>query len=358
MSAVPHDEADREELQARARALGATEAEVEGAVNLGELVLDLTLRPRSGRTVGDIVAEIDLDPDVVLGLLRSSGFPAALDDPVTEAEAATIHMLASVSRDLLGEDVTRQLGRVAGLAMSRLAEAIVTAFRLRFELPRRSAGIPYVDVIEQYATVASTILPAFVESLDVMLRQNILAVAERMWSTDDDGAAVTLPRAIGFVDLVGYTAASSTMSVRELTATLIAFDDRTASAAMQGGGQIVKTIGDEAMFVADDALSACRIGLTLVESFGHDAIPPVRVGITAGDVVSVFGDVYGPEVNLAARLVASAEPSTVLVSERVAAACAGHLEVDALPPLTLKGFAAPVPAYRLRRVDARAAPGA
>jgi adenylate cyclase len=348
VSGVPHDDDDRDELARRARAMGATDAEVERSVNLGELVLDLTLRPRSGRTVGDVVDEIDMDDEALLRLLRSTGLPALRDDPVTEAEAATIHMLASVSGDFLGEDVTRQLGRVAGLAMSRVAEAIVTAFRLRFELPRRAAGTPYVDVIEQYAAVASTILPAFVDSLDVLLRQNILSVAERMWSTDDDGATVTLPRAIGFVDLVGYTEASATMSVRELTATLIEFDDRTASAALQGGGQIVKTIGDEAMFVADDSLSACRIGLALVELFGHDAIPPVRVGIAAGDVVSVFGDVYGPEVNLAARLVATAEPSTVLVSERVAAACAGHIEVEPLPPLTLKGFAAPVPAYRLR----------
>lgn len=348
-AAAVEDGAERAALEQRAWAVGATDADIAASLNLGELVLDLTLRPRSGRTVGDVIEELGADPGAVLRLLTATGLPTSFDDPLSTAEVAAVRMLATVSRDLLGEDVTVQLGRVSGLAMSRIAEAVVTAFRLRFELPQRTAGIPYIDLVDRYAAVVDTVLPAFVESLDVLLRQNILAVAARMWSTDEEGAAVTLPRSVGFVDLVGYTAAASRMTVRELTATLIEFDDRTAAAALRWGGQIVKTIGDEAMFVTESPVSACRIGLELIDAFG-DGGTPVRVGIAAGDVVSVFGDVYGPDVNLAARLVSAAEPSTALVSESVAAACNGEVASEPVGPLALKGFAEPVVAHRLLAV--------
>jgi class 3 adenylate cyclase len=73
-----------------------------------------------------------------------------------------------------------------------------------------------------------------------------------MWSTDEDRSAVTMTRAVGFADLVGYTSAAASMSVRELTAVLAEFDERTANVVLRGDGQLVKTIGDEAMFVTEE----------------------------------------------------------------------------------------------------------
>jgi adenylate cyclase len=340
------DAEDRLELIRFAMARGATVDDVARAINLGELALDFTLRPRSGRTLGEVAAASGLSWASAERLLAATGLPVDPDQQVSEEEAATLSLLATVS-DLLGEDATVQLGRVAGQAMARVAEAVVTSFRLRYELPRRSSGAAYATVIKEYAEITQTVLPGFVRSLDVLLRQQILAVAERMWSTDDDRSAVTLPRTIGFADLVGYTAASATMTVPELTAVLLSFDERTAAAALGANGQIVKTIGDEAMFVAERAADACRIALALVEVFGRDGMPAVRVGLAAGDVVSMFGDVYGPDVNLAARLVKAAEPSTVVVSGAVAAACADSFRFEPLGSLTLKGFAEPIPTHRL-----------
>jgi adenylate cyclase len=137
------------------------------------------------------------------------------------------------------------------------------------------------------------------------------------------------------------------MSVGELSSVLAEFDERVANVVHRGNGQVVKTIGDEAMFVTEGALDACRISLLLVEEFGRGHLPPVRVGLAAGDVLSVFGDVYGPVVNLAARLVAATDPSTVLVSEQVHADATELFRFEPLLPLTLKGFPGPVAAFRL-----------
>jgi adenylate cyclase len=187
------------------------------------------------------------------------------------------------------------------------------------------------------------------------LRRQIVAVSERMWSTDPERSAVTLPRTVGFADLVDYTTVSGSMSARQLTDVLITFDERTAEIVTRHRGQVVKTIGDEAMFVAEDAGDACAIAIDLVHAFGRDGLPPVRVGLARGEVVSVLGDVYGPDVNLAARLVGLADPATVVASESVHQAAAATVAFEALTPVALKGFPGLTPAYR---VSAQTAPAA
>jgi adenylate cyclase len=266
---------------------------------------------------------------------------------VTADEAASIRLLAGAHNDLLGDEATLQLARVTGNAMARLAETLVGVFRLQVELPRRAAGRPYVEVVKEYSELTETLLPSFVATLDAALRRQIVAVAERVWSTDPERSVVTVQRTVGFVDLVGYTTAAASLSLRELTHVLVEFDLRTSDIVAGGGGQIVKTIGDEAMFVTEHAGDACRIALALVDA-GGGTLPPVRVGLATGEMASVFGDLYGADVNLAARLVGAAEPSTALVSERVRAS-APSFHFSARPPLTLKGFAEPATAYGLER---------
>jgi class 3 adenylate cyclase len=79
------------------------------------------------------------------------------------------------------------------------------------------------------------------------------------------------------------------------------------------GGRVVKLIGDEAMFMVEDPLAACALASAMVERSPH----PVRVGLACGPAVALHGDYYGPTVNLAARLVTAASPSTVVVSGEV-----------------------------------------
>jgi adenylate cyclase len=338
-------EENRLELIRYAIASGATAEEIEAAGNIGELVLDLNLRPRLAFTLREVVDGAGIDWSRAQRLLAATGIPWSADEQVTAAEAATVQLLSAAASEFLGEAATVQLARVAGRAMAQIAETLVAAFRIQVELPRLAAGVPDVEVVKGYADIAQRMLPAFVGTLDALLRRQIVAVAERAWSTDDERSAVTLHRSIGFADLVGYTAAAATMSVRELMSTLVEFEDRTADVVLRGNGQIIKTIGDQAMFVTEDAGDACRIALDLVAEFEASRLPPIRVGLAVGQIVSVFGDLYGPDVNLAARLVGVAEPSTVVASESVRDACGDIFRFDPLPPLDLKGFAQPVSAY-------------
>jgi adenylate cyclase len=341
----PDDPSDRREFLRLLLGLGATPEEVAASTNLGELALDLQLRPRSTATLREIVDSTDLDWKTARPLLMAAGLPGEEEAAVTADEAESIRLLAISCRELLGETSTLQLARVLGNSASRIAETLVGAVRLQVELPRRDAGVRYVDLVEEYCQMARTLMPPFVGTLDALLRRQIVAVADRMWSTDEDRSAVTLPRTVGFVDLVGYTEATATSTVRELTRMLMEFDMLTSEAVSRGNGQIVKTIGDEAMFVTERASDACSIALELVGSSGSSEYP-VRVGLASGDMVSVLGDLYGPDVNVAARLVAVAEPSGVVVSEQVASSSEGF-RFEVLPPLELKGIPGTTRAFRL-----------
>ena len=345
-----HDD-ERAELIEYVMARGATADDIARSTNLGELALDLQLRPRTDDTLATVAERAGVEWRRVQRIVAALGLPVDPDGRTTADEAATLELLAAASSDVFGEDATVQIARVVGNAMARVADAVVTAFRLQVELPRQAEGARYLDVVQEYAALAETLLPAFVRTLDAVLRRQIVAVAERMWSTDDERTVVTLPRTVGFADLVGYSTAVASLPPGKLIDILVEFDERTAEAVAAGSGQLVKTIGDEAMFVTQDPADACRIALDLVRQFETGPLPPVRVGLAAGEVVSVLGDVYGPHVNLAARLVGVAEPSTVVVSESVHARAGGEpdLVFEPLSPLVVKGFPDPVVAYRLTR---------
>jgi adenylate cyclase len=274
------DASDRLELIRYVLSRGATLEEMAGATNLGEVALDMTLRPRGPLPLREVATSAGLDWTTTVRLMTAIGLSTEPDFPVTSDEASTVRLLAGASNDLLGEDATLQLARVTGNAMARLAETIVGIFRLQVELPRRATGMPYVDVVKEYSELTETLLPTFVSTLDAVLRRQIVAVAERMWSTDAERSIVTLRRTVGFVDLVDYTSATASLSLRELTNILIEFDLRTSELVAKGNGQIVKTIGDEAMFVTEDAEDACRIARDLIDASGG-VLPPVRVGLAS-----------------------------------------------------------------------------
>ena len=98
------------------------------------------------------------------------------------------------------------------------------------------------------------------------------------------------------------------------------------------GGRVIKTIGDEVLFVADDPAAAAEVALAMAErgEDPRDRMPQVRAGLAYGAVVSRLGDVYGPTVNIAARLTSVARPGTVLVDRGGYEALSGRPE-DAEP---------------------------
>ncbi|MGI8795115.1 MAG: adenylate/guanylate cyclase domain-containing protein [Acidimicrobiia bacterium] len=158
---------------------------------------------------------------------------------------------------------------------------------------------------------------------------------------------------MGFVDLVGFTPLALQLADQELSRTIADFESRAFDAVTTGGGQIVKLIGDEVMFTALDAPSACGIALTLFETLGeHQAVTP-RGGLAIGELITRAGDYYGPVVNLASRIGDQAVPGEILVStdlrDEVVKADVRGFRFSPAGRRMLKGFDEPVEVSSLTR---------
>jgi adenylate cyclase len=95
------------------------------------------------------------------------------------------------------------------------------------------------------------------------------------------------------------------------------FGSSTTEVIAEGRGRIVKTIGDEVLFVHDDSRQAAEIALVLTArgEDPEDPFPSVRAGVASGTVVRRLGDVFGPTVNIAARLTSLARPGSVIADK-------------------------------------------
>jgi adenylate cyclase len=182
-------------------------------------------------------------------------------------------------------------------------------------------------------------LPALVDPLEEMLvyswRRQLNAAVQRLAvraeaglqaseegrEGDEDDAPLPLARAVGFADLVSYTSLSRRMNEKTLAKLVQRFENKCAEIISVGGGRLVKTVGDEVLYIAETPAAGAEISLALAEAFTRDEIlPEARVAMVWGRILSRLGDIYGPTVNLAARLTTLADPGTVLVDSMTAAA--------------------------------------
>ena len=147
------------------------------------------------------------------------------------------------------------------------------------------------------------------------------------------------------------------------------------SALERHGGTVEKFIGDAVMAVfglpvrhEDDAVRAIRAAADMQSAL--ETLNPVfraewgvelsnHIGVNSGEVIA--GDtstaqrmVTGDAVNTAARLEQAAAGGEVVLGDLTYRLARDQIEVEFMPPLTLKGKAEPVPAYRLTRVSTQA----
>ena len=244
-------------------------------------------------------------------------------------------------------DTLLVLARAMGQGLSRLAEAQIDVLR------GEAAGLSVEEAMAATTLTAAEVLPK-VESLVVHVwrRQFAAATSRSFAARASDGLPVL---AVGFVDLVGWTRTSRERDAHELEQMLEKFEADTALRVTAAGGRVVKTIGDEIMFVADSIEAAAEVALATVEAHAaDDQLPEVRAGVALGQMITRLGDVFGEPVNLASRLTSEARPGSVLVDRLAAEALESStlFSVHRLKHRSVRGYAALRPAV-LRRAEAR-----
>ncbi len=242
------------------------------------------------------------------------------DAAFTSADVQALRLTSDlIGLGVLGQDRQDGLVRTWGRSFARLADWQVA-------LLADVAGELGADPAEGLLAISDEVMPRVEKLQSYVWRRHLLSASARLLAESSSGASSTL--AVCFVDIVGYTSRSRTLTDRELVSWLEAFESAVLQITVDRGGRIIKNIGDELLVVADspEAMADIALELTARGADPEDPFPAVRAGVAYGEVVTRLGDVFGPVVNIAARLTSVARPSTVLVDLGTYEALSGRTE--------------------------------
>ncbi len=335
-------DADAVEIDAFLRSLGATDQQIDDArrdIHLAALAGDLVLAEGANLTVADLASRVGIGVDDVVSIWRALGV-AVPDDSrpmFSEGDVGLIRFL--VQANPLGPHGDGLL-RVLGSSLSRVAEAAVSVYVQTQELSLDSPERDILAWAREQAVVSAAAL-RLGNSMGSVFAHHMRDAIDRQRAAQIDVSDRTLHwLAVGFVDLVGFTPLSLHTAPTSLLELIATFEDRAFEVAGSRGGRIVKHIGDEVMFVAQDAAAGCAIARDITAAFGPDIEP--RGGVCFGEVIARYGDYYGPVVNMAARLADLAIPREVLVDAGTAGLAGGAFEFRPAGHRLLKGFDEPI----------------
>jgi adenylate cyclase len=303
----------------------------------------------------DVAREAGVDLAQARRLWRALGFPPVPDTErvFTPADVEVVRAVRLLlETKSANPDDLLQLTRVIGQSLARVADAQVTVAAERLDQVRAEA-VPDETAVAELVQRIATLAPSLEQFLGYVWRRHLLAALRSRAAAP---AAGDRPLTVGFADLVGFTALSQSIAARERAAIVDRFEALAYEHIPERGGRVVKMIGDEVMFAHDDGAHAADIAVALVEACARDSlVPDVRIGLASGPTLSWEGDLYGPTVNLASRLVNFARPGTVLISDELGARLADdpRFELRHLRPVRLQGVGRVRP-WVLRRMRATA----
>ncbi len=308
---------------------------------------------RDGMTFAEAAQRAEIDPRVALTLWRGAGFadPRPFDRRFGSEDVEMFRLFALLAT-FVAEEQVLQLMRTIGEAVGRVAEAEVALVRSNIEAPLAEQG-QFLDVARTYRSVVQDVLPRIADTIDAMHRHHLQAIGRRYSEVGAPTSSLNVVQlAVGFADLAGYTGLWQELEPHHVALMLDRFEATTGDVITAAGANVVKRIGDAVMFVTNAPGIACALAVELLEACAAARLPKLRVGLAFGDVMVRQGDFYGPTVNLAARLVSSAEAGTALTDsrmyDRLARVSVGYAFVSA-GKYNLAGFEEPVEAYQLLR---------
>lgn len=206
--------------------------------------------------------------------------------------------------------------------------------------------------------------------LDVLFHQYVPPAVADALIEDPSRAAfggATTDVTVLFADLRGFTPFAERSEPAAVVDVLNRYFAEAVPIVSAHGGTVVQFVGDAIMALwgapeplDDPARRACAAALELQRAItalaaGHDDWPRFRVGINSGPALvgnvgggaTRYFTAIGDTTNLAARLEGVAEPGQVVIGRATFERVRDEARVAALPPLEIKGKAAPVTAYVL-----------
>ncbi|WP_341923854.1 adenylate/guanylate cyclase domain-containing protein [Nocardioides psychrotolerans] len=293
-------------------------------------------------SAADVAEQSGITLDEARRLWRALGFPEhGGEKAFTQADVGAVATLVgAVDAGLFDLDLAVNLTRGVGQTMARLADWEVGALVHRVE--ELESGDDATGSREGSALRLIEDLSEPFESLLIYAwRRHLAAAVVRMQAMSAGPEDLhTTKVSVGFADIVSFTALSNEISREKVGDLVELFESRCADVIATQRGRVIKSLGDSVLFVNDDPIAAYDTAEGIINVVGRDSrMPDVRVGLASGSVIMRLGDVFGPPVNMAARLTAVARRNRIIIDAATAALLpVDQFETRRLPARPVRGF--------------------
>ncbi|MBD3925195.1 adenylate/guanylate cyclase domain-containing protein [Nocardioides cavernae] len=319
----------------------------------GEQLDHAILRSEPAFNALEVAAETGVTIEQTRRLWRALGFPEFSGEKAyTAADIKAVSTLMGfVDSGAVDFDTAVNLTRGVGQTMARLADWEVSTLVSRVE--EMEAGEEATGSrIGSALRLIDEVNPPFERLLVYAWRRHLAAAVgriEAMGAKDED--LHTIDVSVGFADLVSFTALSNTLDRDEIGDLVEVFESRCQDVVARYGGRIIKSLGDSVLFVTNTAEEAVSVAEGIINVIGRDPkMPDVRLGLASGPVVQRLGDIFGPPVNMAARLTQVARRNRLIVDQNTADLLPDEdWEDRRLPARPVRGFGLVEPVAVRRR---------
>jgi adenylate cyclase len=253
---------------------------------------------RAALTGEELAHHAGIPVEMARQITRSIGFDGRFEGrEFSRLDAELVRQAAHLAlRSGLDEAAMLEFARLLNVAIGPLAEAARTTLGGAAPLTSDD-GIRTAD-----------------EALETFEQLILHTWRRRLLRGSTGQARATRDEAVCFVDIVGFTALVERRP-DEWLEVLDRFEAVVFDRIAACGGQVIKTVGDGAMFTHDDPAGALRTCGAILHTVAEHDLPPVRVGAAHGPVTAARGDRFGSAVNRASRLTERARPNRALVDE-------------------------------------------
>lgn len=284
-------------------------------------------------SASDLAAAAGVPLSDAARLWRAMGFADVGDEVAfTRLDLKIVKELAGLvdSQHLTFEDVV-ELVRSVGQTTARLAEwqtdtiSRMAAGHVVGEARTEGSEQPGQADLGALTAETEALLPVLQRLIVYAWRRQLATAVERSAASTEepDPDVTTSHMSVGFADIVGFTRISRELPDEDLAELIESFDAASADIVAATGARLVKTVGDEILFVGADPGTAVETALRLHEAQNESrGSHKLRIGIATGSVISRMGDVFGTTVNCASRLTVIARPQTTFVDAETMAALA------------------------------------
>ena len=290
----------------------------------------------------EVASETGVTIEQAQRLWRALGFPdRGSEIAFTDADLDAVStLIGMVDGGVIDFDMAVNLTRAVGQTMARLADWEVATLVHRIQEMESGEGATGSRATSAIKMIEQMNVP-FEQLLVYVWRRHLAAAVGRiqaLGAREED--LHTTQVTVGFADIVSFTALSNDLDQARIGDLVELFESRCADVVAGQRGRVIKSLGDSVLFVNDDPIAAYDTAEGIIRVIGRDPrMPDVRVGLASGSVVMRLGDVFGPPVNLAARLTNVARRNRIIVDQATADLLPGdQFESRRLTERPVRGF--------------------